>query len=203
MGLEQFKKELKGKKTDEEILDFCRKTVLHGTPFIFIGREDDFYEFRKRIACKFDIPYYEVCITGSAQLGFSVFKNKDFDYDSDIDVTLISSRLFEVIMKKIGLYQWKLRKKRYLLTEEELSMYHNFLEYVALGWIRPDLLPLAFQMNVFKKDWFDFFCKISNGNSEAGNYKVTAGVFKNYEYLEEYQLSGMKDARKRLLRKKT
>jgi hypothetical protein len=28
-----------------ELLDFTRKWVLHGTPFIFENREDQFYDF--------------------------------------------------------------------------------------------------------------------------------------------------------------
>lgn len=72
-------------------------------------------------------------------------------------------------------------------------MYHEFLEYVALGWIRPDKLPVSFQMRAFKDNWFEFFRSISNGKSEIGNYQVNAGVFKSYNHLERYTLSGIKD----------
>ena len=75
-------------------------------------------------------------------------------------------------------------------------MYHEFLEYVALGWIRPDKLPVSFQMRVFKDDWFNFFRSISGGKSEVGNYQVNAGVFKSYRHLESYTLSGIKDVKK-------
>ncbi len=202
MNLEEFKSELDNKKTNEELIDFCRKYVLHGTPFVFNGRDDDFYEFRKRIANKFSIPFHEIYITGSAKLGYSPFKNKDFDYDSDIDVAIISPYLFETIMKSISQYQVRFRKARAVVRERELSMYHEFLEYVALGWIRPDKLPISFQMRTFKNDWFDFFQGISNGKSEAGNYKVNAGVFQSYEHLEDYIAGGLNDIRlNRLVRK--
>lgn len=202
MNLEEFKVELDSKKTNEELLDFCRKYVLHGTPFVFSGRDDDFYEFRKRIANKFDIPFHEIYITGSAKLGYSPFKNKDFDYDSDIDVAIISPSLFETIMKSISQYQVRFRKSRAVVRERELVMYHTFLEYVALGWIRPDKLPISFQMRTFKNDWFEFFQEISNGKSEVGNYKVNAGVFQSYERLEDYIVGGLNDIRlNRLVRK--
>ena len=202
MDLEDFKNELDNKNSDEELVDFCRKRVLHGTPFVFVGRDDDFYEFRKRIAKKFGIPFHEIYITGSAKLGYSPFKNKVFDYDSDIDVAIISSLLFEKIMESISEYQMRFRKARAVVRDTELFMYHEFLEYVALGWIRPDKLPISFQMHTFKKDWFDFFQEISYGKSEVGNYKVNAGVFKSYEHLEKYIVSGLNDMRKsRLVRK--
>lgn len=195
MSLEIFIKNLKQQSTSELLLDFCRKNVLHGTPFVFSEREDDFYEFRKRISNKFKVPFHEVYITGSGKLGFSPFKRKEFDYDSDIDVAIISRVLFEEIMKSIGRYQMEFRKARRVVRQEELSMYHDFLEYVALGWIRPDKLPISFQMKTFKNEWFSFFDSISYGRSEVGNYKVNAGVFKSYEYLEKYIVSGLENIR--------
>lgn len=191
MNLKEFEIELNSKEFDEDMLDFCRKHVLHGSPFIFNGRDDHFYDFRKRIAVKFGISFHEVYITGSAKLGFSPFKKKNFDYDSDIDVALISPLLFESIMKDVASYQMQFRNNRAVVRENELIMYHEFLEYVALGWIRPDKLPISFQMKTFKNDWFEFFRDISNGKSEVGNYKVAAGVFKSYGHLEDYTVDGL------------
>jgi predicted nucleotidyltransferase len=203
VNLESFMLELEKQDTDEKHYDFCRKFVLHGTPFVFGGRDNDFYEFRKKIANKYSIPFHEIYITGSGKLGFSPFKLKEFDYDSDIDVAIISPKLFENIMRDISKYQMSFRKARSVVRESELEMYHQFLEYVALGWIRPDKLPISFQMKTFKNDWFKFFQELSYGKSEVGNYKVNAGVFQSYEHLEDYIVSGLVDVRKRrLIRKK-
>lgn len=106
-------------------------------------------------------------------------------------------------MRDISKYQMSFRKARTVVRQSELEMYHQFLEYVALGWIRPDKLPISFQMKTFKNDWFDFFQSMSYGKSEVGNYKVNAGVFKSYEHLEDYIVSGLIDIRKsRILRRK-
>ncbi|WP_444999211.1 hypothetical protein [Halomonas mongoliensis] len=187
---------LKEKETDEDVLDFCRKHVLHGTPHIFYSRDDEFYEFRKRISCKFKIPFNEIYITGSGKLGFSPFKRKEFDYDSDIDVALVSEKLFDEIMSDIAKYQMVLRQNREVVHVREIKMYHSFLEYTALGWIRPDKLPVSFQMKALKDDWFEFFRSISDGRSEVGNYQVNAGVFKTYQHLEDYTFSGIKSLKK-------
>ncbi|AHK15647.1 hypothetical protein R615_07350 [Thalassolituus oleivorans R6-15] len=201
--LEGFLENLKEQDTMEKQYDFCRKYVLHGTPHVFEGRDNEFYEFRKRIAQKFDIPFHEIYITGSGKLGFSPFKQKVFDYDSDIDVAIISPGLFQKIMKDISQYQMSFRKARAVVREKELETYHQFLEYVALGWIRPDKLPISFQMRTFKNDWFDFFQSLSYGKSEVGNYKVNAGVFQSYEHLEDYIVSGLVDIKKsQYIRKK-
>lgn len=200
MDLENFDTSLKAMTSDIDILDFCRKHILHGTPFVFQSSDEDFYEFRKRIGEKFNIPFYEIYITGSANLGFSPFKRKVFDLDSDIDVALVSPSLFESIMSDIAEYQMQFRKNRRVVRDQELRVYHEFLEYVALGWIRPDKLPVSFQMKAFKDDWFDFFRSISNGKSEVGNFQVNAGVFKSYGHLESYTFSGVKDLNSRKLK---
>ena len=52
MELEEFKVVLSNLNTDEEIIDFCRKYVLHGIPFVFNERDSQFYDFRKKIRRK-------------------------------------------------------------------------------------------------------------------------------------------------------
>ena len=192
MDLTEFTAKIKS-SSDEELFDFTRKHMLHGTPYVFLGRDDDYYEFRKRISNKFKIPFHEIYITGSAKLGFSPQKETVFDFNSDIDVAIISDFLFEGIMRQIAAFQRQYRTARRAIQETELRMYHDFLEYVALGWIRPDKLPVSFKMKTLKNDWFEFFTSISYGNSEVGNYKVSAGIFKSYEHLEEYIVTGFRD----------
>ena len=190
--MEDFLTRLKHINNDEEILDFCRKSVLHGTPWIFKGKDYDYYEFRKRIAKKFNISFHEIYITGSAKLGFSPHKKTEFSYDSDVDVAIVSSQLFDEIMESIRGYQMQLREARLAVSEWEIRKYHKFLEYGAIGWMRPDHLPHSFRVKSLKDDWFDFFTSISYGKSEVGNYKVNAGVFRTYKHLEQYILSGIK-----------
>jgi hypothetical protein len=182
-------------KDEHQIYDFCRKKVLHGTPYIFKNQEDHYYSFRKKIAQKYEISFHEIYITGSAKLGFSPHKNKDFDLDSDIDVAIISEKLFEKVMLQITEFQMALRSSRKSLQKHELDTYHSFLEYTAMGWIRPDKLPIKFQMKELKNDWFDFFHSLSYGKSEVGNYKVAAGIFKSYSHYERYIVSGFTEVK--------
>lgn len=198
IDLQNFLNSLHCLGSDGELIDYCRKYVLHGTPYIFINREDEYYDFRKRIANNFNISFNEVFITGSAKLGFSPLKEKQFDYESDIDVAIVSNCLYEEILESIRCYQMELRKARRSITTKEIDMYHSFLEYVAIGWIRPDKLPIFFQIQDMKNNWFNFFKSISYNKSEVGNYKVSAGVFKSYLCFEHYTISGIKDLKKSL-----
>lgn len=189
--MQDFFNELRDCAERDELTEFCQRKILHGTPFIFSSREEDFYNFRRRIADHFEIHYNDIVITGSAKLGFSPIKRTAFDLDSDIDVAIVSLDLFDSHLDRITDYQYQLREKRKAVNERELSRYHTFLEYVALGWIRPDLIPNSFKLDIFRQGWFDFFQSISYGESEVGNYKVSAGIFKSAAHLERYQVSGM------------
>lgn len=100
--MENFLAALGDTQNEGALIDFCRRRSLHGTPVVFSGAEDNYYEFRKRIADKFSISFHEVFITGSAKLGFSPQKRKPFDYDSDVDVAIISKALYERIMSFIN-----------------------------------------------------------------------------------------------------
>ena len=198
MELKQFIDELKSISDDDTLIDFCRKKVLHGTPYVFHNSEHDFYEFQKRISNQFSVAFHEIYITGSGKLGFSPHKRKLFDLDSDIDVAIISGQLFENILELIRNYQMSLRASKRNVTAYEINLYHDFLEYVAIGWIRPDKLPVSFQIENLKNAWFDFFESISYGKSEVGDYKVTAGIFKSYRHFELYTYSGIKDLNRAL-----
>jgi len=201
--MEEFFAQLAACQDDAALLDFCRRRSLHGTPMLFDGAEDGYYDFRKRIAEKFGINFHEVFVIGSAKLGFSPFKRRPFDYNSDIDVAIISAKLYDRIMESIHGYQMELRENRKAVSANELERYHKFLEYGAIGWMRPDLLPTSFRVVELKRDWFDFFNSISYGRSEVGNYKVTAGAFKSYSHLERYTLSGLRSLRTTLQVKTT
>lgn len=193
MNRADFLVELKASGDGDELLLACRRYLLHGTPHVFVGREGEFFDFRRRIADKFGIGFHEVFVVGSAKLGFSPYKDKQFDLDSDIDVVIVSERLFDDFMEQIRRYQGQLRRSRRVVSTRELSTYHEFLEYAALGWIRPDKIPLSFKLSSVKDDWFSFFRSISSGKSEVGNYKVAAGIFKTYGHLELYLLEGLQE----------
>ena len=186
MTKEEFKELILHADSEEKRLNFTQKYLFHGIPEVFQGRENDYFEFRNKIANKFNIGFHEVFVVGSAKLGFSYFNDTEFSFDSDIDVVLVNSDLFENFYYKISDYQYKLDRLHKQVDLEELKTYNVFLRYLVKGWMRPDKLPTSFQINLLKTEWFDFFESISYGRSEVGNYKVAAGLFKNYSYLEKY-----------------
>ena len=173
-------------KNYDDCLRIVRKYISHGIPYVFQGREEDYYDFRDSVAKNFQINFHEVLVLGSAKLGYSYHKDSVFSSESDIDVALVNENLFESYYSNICNYQYSIDKGLITMTQEELYSYNIFLQYLIKGWMRPDKLPTKLQLLSMKKEWFEFFKSISYGKSSVGNYKVNGGLFKNYQYMEMY-----------------
>lgn len=72
--------------------------LLEGTPFVFEQSPMKYVIFREQVADQFNIGSQDVCIVGSAKLGFSPSPHKygtPFKQTSDVDVVIISEPLFD------------------------------------------------------------------------------------------------------------
>lgn len=187
MTLEEFKMQLLSVNVGRDFQAFCRQHLMHGTPHVFAGREDDYFEFKRLICDQFDIAHPDVFIVGSGKLGFSPHKETEFSLDSDIDVAIVSNSLSEELEFLGAEFEYARRNAEFSLRADQAKNYNRYLRYRAIGWTRPDLIPqLSRQMVEFKAGWFDFFGSISNGRSTVGDYKVSAGLFKSLGHLEKY-----------------
>jgi len=199
MTIDEYNREIIKLDSEEKQRLFVQKYLLHGTPVVFNNNAGKYFDFRNKIAQNFEIGFHEVFIVGSAKLGFSPHRNTMFSLNSDVDVVLVNEHLFETYYRKICEYQYQLDNPANRVTESEKKMYNEFLQYLVKGWMRPDKLPTSFHVDILKNNWFKFFDSISNGKSEVGNYKVNAGLFKNYEYTEKYYTKSVENYYKKTL----
>jgi hypothetical protein len=75
----------------------ARVFLLDGTPFVFSKSPMKYIIFKEQVASEFTLGSQDVCIVGSARLGFSPSGHKfgrAFAETSDVDVVLISEPLF-------------------------------------------------------------------------------------------------------------
>jgi hypothetical protein len=142
-------------------------------------RDDDYFKLKVSVAEHFEIHPNEVVVVGSAKLGFSIVPKKryrPFRDSSDIDVAIVSSRLFERIWYELFLYEQSMSA---WATRDELA------SYFMRGWLRPDKLPPS-RSFMLTSEWFEFFRKLS-GSRQFGYIKIAAGLYHGWTFLEGYQ----------------
>ena len=167
------------------------KHILHNVPFYFKDNMDLYFEIKKCISEKFNIPITNIYLVGSGQFGFSLSPAKEYrnfieeDNDeanikaSDLDFAIISTKLFDEIWDE--LYDFKLSNISY--DKEDEKKFKMFKDYLFKGWIRPDAFPFEYTK---KKEWFEFF----NSLNPKVNRQVTCGIFRNEtSFMKNYKNS--------------
>lgn len=120
--VEKFKANLEGNEHEEVIV---QKYILHGTPYIFKDDEDKYFDLKREIAINFSEHYSNIHMVGSAKLGFSIAPRKlwkPFTIESDIDIAVVSTKLFENLWGSIHEFNIGLTSR----TKDENDTYKNF-----------------------------------------------------------------------------
>jgi hypothetical protein len=143
--------------------------------------EERYFELKETIATKFDIHPIEVVVVGSAKLGFSIVPKKRyraFNDNSDIDVAIVSGKLFDAFWIMVYEY-WRRLPDPYWAGGGE------FQKYLFRGWIRPDKLPKSPAFPE-RDSWWEFF-RVLARSRRFGKYGIAAGLYKSWHFLETYQ----------------
>ncbi len=159
-------------------VQMIRKHIIFGECAIISAPQ--YFELRNEIADRYNVHTNEVLIVGSSKLGFSIAPHKRYRHftdTSDIDVVIVSSRLFDEMWKAVHHYwdhggYWERSAQ--------------FKSYLFQGWIRPDKLPPAktFEM---ANDWWRFFNALSS-SGKYSVYKIAGALYRDWYFLEAYQL---------------
>jgi hypothetical protein len=121
--LQAFQQDLKNR----DALDLFQTWVLRGVPVVYT---DDVYQrLKKTIATRLSLNLVDVIMIGSAKLGFSLTsapRFKLFSGTSDVDISIISPRLFEELWNQAHRFSTALRNP------------NDFYENLFLGRIHPN-----------------------------------------------------------------
>jgi hypothetical protein len=181
-------------KSDLGIFDtstIVRKHIIFGDCYIL--DEEMYFGLKSKVANFFKIHPSEVLIVGSAKLGFSIARNKryqPFGDQSDIDVAIISEVLFNNIWQLVFDFWEDMENTDSIVY---WAKENHFKEFLFRGWIRPDKLPPASKFELSKR-WWDFFRTLTNEGT-YGPYKISAGLYKSWYYLEKYQSICVKECK--------
>jgi hypothetical protein len=168
--VEQFKTDLRELGSARTV----QRHIIFGSAFVLA--DDQHFGLKEVVARQFQVNPVEVVLVGSAKLGFSIADKKryrPFGESSDIDLAIISPRLFDSIWDDVFDHYCSVRH----WPEEQ-----QFKSYLFRGWIRPDKLPRLQRAEA----WWDFFTSITQ-TGRFGQYKIRAGLYRTMKFLESYQ----------------
>lgn len=185
--------------------------LLEGTPYVFESSPMKYVIFREQVAERFSVGSQDVCIVGSAKLGFSpsqVKFGKQFKEESDVDVVVISEELFHLgsfeLFKSLNYVLPSVHDARNVKSDNGQS---PIVKVDAQDWVKmkealrnytfnnfnPSLLPGD---NALRQDIFD---KIT---STAGLFlalepqvfvsKIRCRIFKSWKAAEDYYANSLR-----------
>lgn len=185
--------------------------LLEGTPYVFTSSPMKYVIFREQVAERFSVGSQDVCIVGSAKLGFSpspVKFGKEFKEESDVDVVVISEELFHFgsfeLFKSFNYVVPPVHEARHVKAEKGKS---PVVQVDAQDWVKmkealrnytfnnfnPSLLPGE---NTLRQEIFD---KIT---STAGLFlalepqvfvsKIRCRIFKSWKAAESYYSNSLR-----------
>jgi hypothetical protein len=179
---------------EKEPRDFVSHYLFEPVPFAFAGNLELWIEWKTVLARGLSIDPYDIVMTGSAAVGFSLNPKKGykpFDAASDIDCGVISQYHFEVAWR----YLRQLRPAWLSLPPEtKRALAAHQKSYVFAGTITTDsilaLLP-------FGKDWQSALDEMSRRSPTIGR-DVKLRIYRDYDSLRHYQASGIERLRSEL-----
>ena len=167
---------------------------LHFSPVELVENMDSFKEI---VSSRLDINFHNVQIVGSAKTGYSLSPKKllkpfhdetDDSPSSDIDIALISERLYHILWSELrevkGL--WHSRYYYNHLTESIFRGYINDKDLLKIDEIGRKWEDMIRPVNVQLQDTLGFVHPIS--------YRV----YRSWDDLEDYQLNGIRKAKEKL-----
>ena len=160
-------------------VEVVRKDIIFGHPHAVDVSQ--YYSLRRDVATQYDIHPSEVLLVGSGMLGFSIVPQKryrEFCDESDLDIVILAPSLFDRMWSEVNSY---VRKGGSWPKEYK----DDFSRYLLRGWIRPDKLPPHASFPL-KREWFEFFADLSRSGL-YGPYKLAAGIYRSWPFLESYQ----------------
>jgi len=166
----------------------ARKIFLTYPTFAFIGDEERQYVICNEIAVFFDIPISSIHVAGSAKIGRSVHKGRDFlPGKSDLDIAIVDMRLFSRYMEHVcGVSKNYTDLTRFPVVGGA-STYESYLKYLAKGIFRTDLMVSGQE----RAKIHNFFGLLSSRFSDLFS-SINVAIYMSEAFFENKQRSVIK-----------
>ncbi|MEM0575658.1 hypothetical protein [Flavobacterium polysaccharolyticum] len=184
--LESIDEGLKSNKPHNEIV---RKIYLTYPTSALIGNEERQFQILNEISEYFSIPIMNVQVVGSSKTGYSFHKKTTFSFlKSDLDIAIIDGNLFqhytECVFKSTNGFTDRTGFPFY----DGKSTYQQYVNCVAKGIFRPDLMPTGKK----RLNWLKFFGQLSSKNKDLFK-SINAGIYLSQTFFEYKQTSNINE----------
>ncbi|MEX2205424.1 MAG: hypothetical protein WEF50_04260 [Myxococcota bacterium] len=178
--------------------DFVSAHLFEPIPNLFAGDLALWITWKTQLAHQLEVDPYEIVLTGSSAVGFSLNPAKNFAAfhpESDVDVAVVSAHHFDLA--------WRYLRRTHpswlsLPMEAQRALKAHRNNYVFAGTIATDrilaLLPFA-------KPWQAALDAMAKVNPTIGR-EVNLRVYRDYDSLRSYQVTGIERLRGALLETK-
>lgn len=204
--VDEFKKDLQ----TQEIKMVYHKYLLGNAVWYFDEylkcdlNEHVYDQFKAYIANKFNLPFNNIGIVGSAKLGFSLSPKKDETFrifregrqdnekSSDIDLVLVSDKIFQKY--------WELYIEKY---------YSFQIKRENLDWVKQHLFQKILVFDAFydtDSDYQEWYKKTSNYKKEVEDrfkirHDIHYYVFESWDAVEKYYMTNLQKVKSIIIQK--
>lgn len=169
--------------------EIARKIYLTYPTIALIGNEERQFQIFNEISEYFEVPIINVQVVGSSKTGYSFHKKTTFNsLTSDLDIAIIDSNLFQHYTEWVFKTTDGFADRTGFTNYEGKSTYQQYINYVAKGIFRPDLMPTGKK----RVKWLKFFGQLSNKNKDLFK-SINAGIYLSQTFFEFKQTSNIKE----------
>ncbi len=189
--LSLFKKDCLNKNLD----DVVQKHLLEGSSYFFEKHpsKSSEFQFKKDIAKSLSVHIRDIAIVGSGKLGFSIkpdkevpsyFPFKAFDEvkKSDLDIAIVSNRLFDSQLVKLYEYTGHYDKNNIWKVKGDRN---SLAKYILKGWLRPDFIPKEYLIS-------DLIHKVQSKYKMEFGRDINIGIYKSWYFFENYHINNIR-----------
>ncbi len=190
---EEFEEILRSRSLDGILDDY----LFSGLPFSFVDRPGVYRKMIKELSRGLRVPKQDICVVGSARMGFSL-SPPDFgmpfnDY-SDLDIVVVSASLFDPSWMDILTSRhtpWSSLRPQ---TKNHMRE-HKDRHHIYNGWIYPHLIAEALEIG---ERWLTTFNGLSR-TPALSSLPISGRLYRTWDHVRVYHRRGLKQIRDRII----
>lgn len=170
--------------------------VFSGLPFSFANQPTLYQQMIDAISKGLQVPRGDICIVGSAKIGFSLSPDtfgRPFTDQSDLDIVVVSASLFDsgwINILTNNRTRWSLLRDS---TRHSLEL-HRENHYIYNGWIRPEAIIEALDLG---EAWLNTFNGLSR-IPELSARNIGGRLYRTWNHARAYHKRGLSKIKRNL-----